>query len=37
MDKKEVILSVKDLKVTFKNGRKSFEAVKGVSFDVYKS
>lgn len=30
------ILSVKDLVVTFKNGKESFTAVKGVSFDVYK-
>lgn len=37
MDKREVILSVKDLKVSFRNGRKNFEAVKGVSFDVYKA
>ena len=28
MDKREVILSVKDLKVSFRNGRKNFEAVK---------
>ncbi|HEY9055464.1 MAG TPA: ATP-binding cassette domain-containing protein [Rectinemataceae bacterium] len=31
----KVILSVKDLDVTFKNGKESFTAVKGVSFDVY--
>ena len=33
---REVILSVRDLKVAFGNRRHRFEAVKGVSFDVYK-
>ena len=32
----EVILSVKDLEVTFGTRRKKFVAVKGVSFDIYK-
>jgi len=32
----KVLMSVKDLEVTFKNGRESFTAVKGVSFDIYK-
>lgn len=31
----KVLLSVKDLEVTFKNGKESITAVKGVSFDVY--
>lgn len=30
-----VILSVKNLEVTFKNGHESFTAVRDVSFDVY--
>jgi len=30
-----VLMSVKDLEVTFKNGRESFTAVKNVSFDIY--
>ena len=30
-----VLMSVKDLEVTFKNGRESFTAVKDVSFDIY--
>ncbi len=33
---KEVLLDVKDLQVTFGNGKKSFEAVHGVNFQVYK-
>ena len=33
---REVILSVRDLKVAFGSHRHRFEAVKGVSFDVYK-
>ena len=33
---KEVLLSVKDLEVTFGSKRKPFVAVKGVSFDIYK-
>ena len=35
-DNREVILKVRDLKVAFGSRRKRFEAVKGVSFDVYK-
>jgi oligopeptide transport system ATP-binding protein len=31
----KVLLSVKNLDVTFKNGRESFTAVRNVSFDVY--
>jgi len=31
----KVLLSVKDLEVTFKNGKENFTAVRGVSFDVY--
>lgn len=31
----KVLMSVKDLEVTFKNGRESFTAVKNVSFDIY--
>lgn len=31
----KVLLSVKDLEVTFKNGRDTFTAVKDVSFDIY--
>ena len=33
---REVLLDVKDLHVTFGNGRKAFEAVRGVSFQVYR-
>lgn len=32
---KKVLLDVKDLKVSFGSGKKKFEAVKGVSFQVY--
>ena len=35
-ENREVILQVRDLKVAFGSRRKRFEAVKGVSFDVYK-
>ena len=35
-ENREVILQVRDLKVAFGSHRKRFEAVKGVSFDVYK-
>ena len=35
-DDKEILLSVKDLHVTFGRGKKKFEAVKGVNFDIYK-
>ncbi len=35
-EKKEVLVSVKDMRVTFGRGRKAFEAVHGVSFDIYK-
>jgi len=32
---KKTLLSVKDLEVTFKNGKDHFTAVKNVSFDIY--
>ena len=35
-NEKEVILSVKDLSVTFGSGKKAFTAVQDVNFDVYK-
>lgn len=35
-EKREVLLEVRDLHVTFGKGRKAFEAVKGVSFQVYR-
>ena len=35
-DNREIILKVRDLKVAFGSRRHRFEAVKGVSFDVYK-
>lgn len=35
MDDKKVILSVRDLEVSFGSGKKVFKAVRGVSFDVY--
>lgn len=35
-NKKEVLLSLKDVSVEFELGRKKFEAVKSVSFDIYK-
>ncbi len=35
-DDREVLLDVDDLKVTFGKGKKAFEAVKGVNFDIYK-
>lgn len=35
-NEKEVILSVKDLEVTFGSGKKTFTAVQHVNFDVYK-
>ena len=35
-ENREVLLQVRDLKVAFGSRRKRFEAVKGVSFDVYK-
>lgn len=31
----DVLMSVKDLEVTFRNGRESFTAVRNVSFDIY--
>ena len=34
--KREVLLSVRNLEVTFGSKRKAFKAVKGVSFDIYK-
>ena len=33
---REVLLEVKDLHVTFGKGKKAFEAVRGVDFQVYK-
>lgn len=33
---REVLLEVKDLHVTFGKGRKAFEAVRGVNFQIYK-
>ncbi|MCM1542342.1 MAG: ATP-binding cassette domain-containing protein [Blautia sp.] len=33
---REVLLDIKDLHVTFGNGKKAFEAVRGVSFQVYR-
>ena len=33
---REVLLDVRDLHVTFGSGRKAFEAVRGVSFQVYR-
>ena len=35
-NKKEILLEVKDLHVTFGTKKKSFEAIKGVSFNVYR-
>ena len=35
-DKKEVLLEVKDLHVSFGRGKSLFEAVKGVNFNIYK-
>lgn len=35
-EKKEVLLSVKDMEVTFGGKKNKFVAVKGVSFDIYK-
>lgn len=35
-EKKEVLVSVKDMHVTFGRGKKAFEAVRGVNFDIYK-
>lgn len=32
----EVLISVKDMHVTFGRGKKAFEAVRGVNFDIYK-
>lgn len=33
---KEVILSVKDLEITFGEGKKKFVAVQDANFDIYK-
>ena len=33
---REVLLDIRDLRVTFGNGKKEFEAVQGVSFQVYR-
>lgn len=35
-DKKEVLLSVKHLEITFYNNKKRFRAVKNANFDIYK-
>lgn len=35
-DNREVLVSVKNLEVTFTNGKRAFRAVKNVSFDIYK-
>lgn len=35
-DKKEVLVRVKDMHVTFGRGKRTFEAVRGVNFDIYK-
>lgn len=35
-DNREVLLEVKDLQITFKNGRKTFTAVDDVNFKIYK-
>lgn len=35
-ENREKLLEVKDLHVTFGSGKKKFEAIKGVSFDIYK-
>ena len=35
-ENREVLVSVKDMYVTFGRGRKAFEAVHGVNFDIYK-
>ncbi len=35
-ERREVLLQVKDMEVTFGKGRKKFVAVKGVSFDIFK-
>lgn len=34
--KREVLLQVRDMEVTFGRGRKKFVAVRGVSFDIFK-
>ncbi len=35
-DNKEVLIEVKNLEITFKNGRNSFRAVKNANFEIYK-
>ena len=35
-NEREILLKVRDLEVTFGNGRNKFKAVRGVSFDVFK-
>lgn len=35
-DKKEVLLSVKNLEITFYNNKKAFRAVKNANFEIYK-
>lgn len=36
MENKEVLLEVKDLQITFKNGRREFVAVDDVNFQIYR-
>ena len=36
MENKEIVLSVKDLKVNFSTDHGYVQAVRGVSFDLYK-
>ena len=36
VDKKDILVSVRDMEVTFGKGRTKFVAVKGVNFDIYK-
>jgi len=36
MENKEVLLEVKDLQITFKNGRREFVAVDDVNFEIYR-
>lgn len=36
MSEREILLSVRDLRVSFGSAKRRFEAVRGVSFDIYK-
>jgi oligopeptide transport system ATP-binding protein len=36
LNKKELLLQLKDIKITFGSGRKKVKAVNDVSFDIYK-